>query len=95
LAHAAVLAMRWRFPEFHRPFKVAFNWRVRGHELPATAILGLLATASVWVVIVVAQSFSRWMGLGWMAAGIVLYIRYRRHLGLSLTKSTAKLESVG
>ena len=46
---------------------------MRGRDLPVTAIIGLVATLAIWIVIVVIQDYSRWMGIGWMAFGLAAY----------------------
>lgn len=76
-AHVSILALRVRKPELKRPFKVRVNLKIKGRELPITAIVGLIATLVVWVVIVNTQSFSRWLGLGWMVLGLSFYILFR------------------
>jgi len=77
-AHASILALRVRKPELPRPFKLRANIKVRGRELPITAVLGLLATSAIWVVIMVIQPYSRWVGLAWMLVGLVIAVVYSR-----------------
>ena len=77
LAHAAILILRIRKPEVPRPFKLGANIRFGNCELPITAILGLLSTFAVWVILVIVQPYSRWLGFAWMLAGLVLYGIYR------------------
>jgi uncharacterized protein (DUF58 family) len=38
----------------------------------------LLSNTVIWLVVIVTQPFSRWMGLAWMTGGILLYYLYRR-----------------
>jgi len=83
-AHASILALRVKNPDQHRPFKLGLNIRIKGHELPLTAIIGLLATLAIWMIIMVTQPYSRWVGFGWMAVGLVTYYFYRRHENLPL-----------
>jgi APA family basic amino acid/polyamine antiporter len=78
-AHASILGLRVRKPEMPRPFKVGWNVRFKGRELPVTAIIGFLATSAIWVIILIIEPYSRWVGLGWMAGGLILYLLYRRH----------------
>jgi APA family basic amino acid/polyamine antiporter len=73
-AHASILRLRIRKPDMARPFKLRWNVRFRGSELPVTAILGLLCTTGIWIVVLMTQPFSRWAGLAWMAAGLALYL---------------------
>jgi APA family basic amino acid/polyamine antiporter len=85
LAHAAIIGLRIRAPESPRPFKLRLNIRVRGRELPFTAILGLVATSIIWIVVIVTQPFSRWAGFLWMVVGLAIYCVYRRGRHLPLT----------
>jgi APA family basic amino acid/polyamine antiporter len=84
LAHAAILALRVRKPALTRPFKLGWNIKIKGRELPVTAILGLVATSAIWFVIIVIQPYSRWAGLLWMVAGLAIYYFYRRSKGMPL-----------
>jgi APA family basic amino acid/polyamine antiporter len=77
LAHTAILSLRIRKPDMPRPFKLGLNIHLFGAELPMTAILGLLTTIGIWVVVVITDPFSRWVGIGWMAIGLIIYFLYR------------------
>jgi len=84
-AHAAIISLRAKRPELPRPFKLRGGIKIRGYELPITAILGLAATAVVWIIILVTQPYSRWAGIAWMAAGFITYYFYRRKQHMPLT----------
>jgi basic amino acid/polyamine antiporter, APA family len=73
LAHASILALRVRQPNIERPFKLRGNIRIKGYEMPVTAVLGLLGTSIIWVVVVVMQPYSRWVGFAWLAVGVLIY----------------------
>ncbi|MBI4187827.1 MAG: APC family permease [Chloroflexi bacterium] len=90
LAHAAILALRIKQPNLPRPFKLRFNINIKKRELPLTTILGLIGTATIWLVIVIIQPFSRWAGLVWMTLGIIIYYFYRRSQHLPLTNPGGK-----
>jgi APA family basic amino acid/polyamine antiporter len=94
-AHASILALRIRKPELPRPFKLGWNIRVKGRELPVSAMVGLAATSVIWVIILVTESYSRWVGLGWMAGGLILYYFYRRSRQKSLRNEQIKWEKSG
>ena len=85
LAHASILSLRVKEPELTRPFKLGGNIRIKGREIPITAVLGMAATIAIWIIVISIQPFSRWVGLGWMAAGLVVYCYYRRRQHLPLT----------
>ncbi|MDP2727578.1 MAG: APC family permease [Dehalococcoidia bacterium] len=94
LSHAAILALRVKRPELPRPFKVPGNIRWRGKEIPLFIVVGMVFELGVWVVLLVLQPYSRWVGLGWMALGLALYFLYRKRASLSLTQEAPKLEVV-
>ncbi len=73
LAHASILRLRAKNPDMPRPFKLKWNVHVRKKEFPVTALLGFLCTTGIWIVVLVTQPFSRWAGLAWMLAGLIVY----------------------
>jgi APA family basic amino acid/polyamine antiporter len=77
VAHAAVVALRFRRPHDELEFKARPNLRFRGVDWPLFAIFGGAATAAAWLVVVVQQSTTRWAGLGWLALGFAVYWTYR------------------
>jgi APA family basic amino acid/polyamine antiporter len=78
LAHASILSLRMRKPLLPRPFKLSMNLKIKGYELPLSAIIGFAASTAIWLTIITTQPFSRWVGLIWMAAGLILYYFFRR-----------------
>ncbi len=76
LAHAAILGLRIKKPKLPRPFKLGWNIKVKSRELPITAILGLISTLTIWIVMMVIQPYSRWIGIAWMAIGLIIYYIY-------------------
>ncbi len=72
------------------PYRSRGNITVRGVDWPVFAVVGGLATGISFVVIVVQDAATRWVGLGWVVAGLIGYTIYRRRvLRLSLGE-TAK-----
>jgi APA family basic amino acid/polyamine antiporter len=86
LAHLSVCVLRFKAPDRHRPFKVPFNIRVRGAELPLPAVLGAFLSIAGWIGTIVYHDKARLLGTIWMAVGIVIYVLYRSREGLSLTR---------
>jgi len=85
LAHLAILALRAKKPDAPRPFKLRWNIKIKERDIPVTAILGLVATITIWFVVVIVQPYSRWVGIAWMAAGLTIYFVYRRTQHIPLT----------
>ena len=73
IAHASILALRIKEPHAERPFRLGLNIPIMGRDLPLTAILGLIGTAAIWIVVVVMQPYSRWVGSAWIIIGLALY----------------------
>ena len=74
----AVCRLRWREPDRDRPFKMPFNVKVAGAELPVPAVLAALLSACAFVSLLVYHGGSRWTGIGWMVFGVALYVYYRK-----------------
>jgi APA family basic amino acid/polyamine antiporter len=84
-AHAAVVALRYRRPDVERPYRVPWNVRFRGGDLPLGAVIGGLGTFAAWASVVVLHTEARTVGVAWMVVGMAGYVVYRRSKGMSLT----------
>jgi basic amino acid/polyamine antiporter, APA family len=82
IAHASIVALRAAQRDAGQEeltsFKARPNLRIRGISWPLFAILGGLGTSAAWLVVVVQKPGARWVGLGWIAVGLVVYYVYRR-----------------
>jgi APA family basic amino acid/polyamine antiporter len=85
-AHVAVIALRIRDPDRERPYRMPWSVRIRGAEIPMTAVVGGLGTAAAWVAVVVFHSEARVVGIPWMIVGMAGYFYYRHRQGLDPRK---------
>lgn len=76
-AHASIIGLRVREPDMPRPFRIPVNVRVRGREIPVTAVIGGMATLFAWIVVVATEASGRLIGFSWIVLGIVVYLAYR------------------
>jgi len=90
-AHLSIIAMRVREPGMARPFRIPFNLRVAGRQIPLTAVIGALGTLFTWVVVVATQEAAWAVGFPWLVAGLVIYLLYRWAIHESPMR-TVKLE---
>jgi APA family basic amino acid/polyamine antiporter len=81
-AHVAVVALRFKQPDRPRPYKAPWNVRVRGAEVPLTAVLGAVGTGAAFVSVLVLHAEARTVGVAWMVAGLAAYFLYRWRQGL-------------
>jgi APA family basic amino acid/polyamine antiporter len=105
IAHVSVIRLRKLQPLAKRkpdrdgnpPWRPRGSVRVRGVEVPMTAVLGGLGTAAAFVVAVALDPVILAVGGGWMAVGMATYYLYRRRQGLPLreTVKVAALEPLG
>jgi basic amino acid/polyamine antiporter, APA family len=77
IAHLSIVVLRYREPERKRPYVMPGNVRFRGGSLPLPAVVGAVASAAAWVSLVIFHDGARYVGFGWMAFGIGLYLIYR------------------
>jgi basic amino acid/polyamine antiporter, APA family len=78
IAHLSICRLRYTEPDRDRPYRVPLSITVRGGELPLPAAFGALVSAGGLVAVMVVHEPARYVGLGWMAVGIALYVIYRR-----------------
>jgi basic amino acid/polyamine antiporter, APA family len=90
-AHASVIVLRFKDPDRERPYRMPGNIRVRGRQLPLTAVIGGIGTFAAWVSVIVLHVDARYVGIGWMIVGLAGYVVYRRRQGLDL-RSDYKIE---
>ncbi|HTR72415.1 MAG TPA: universal stress protein [Solirubrobacteraceae bacterium] len=81
-AHVAIIALRVREPDRERPYRLPWNVRVRGSQIPMTAVLGALGTFAAWCAVVALHGEARTIGIPWMVLGMAGYFVYRRRQGL-------------
>jgi basic amino acid/polyamine antiporter, APA family len=86
IAHLSICRLRYSEPDRDRPYKVPLSIRWRGGELPLPAAFGALVCAAGWVAVMLLHEPARYVGVGWMAVGIVGYVVYRRADETSLTQ---------
>lgn len=91
IAHASIIAMRIRFPDLERPYKIPFNIRIGGREIPLTSIIGGVVYFAIWLLVAYYKDYGRNVGIFFIVSGLLIYWLYRRHRGMSLTE-TRKLE---
>src|SRR4051794_36870168 len=77
IAHLSVIKSRFAEPDRRRPYRMPGNLRVRGALLPLPAVIGGALSILAWISVVVLHEGARYVGFGWMAAGLTLYLVYR------------------
>jgi APA family basic amino acid/polyamine antiporter len=81
-AHVSVVALRIKDPDRERPYRMPWNVRFRGAEIPLTAVLGGIGTFAAWCAVVALHGEARTIGVPWMVFGMIGYLVYRKRQGL-------------
>jgi APA family basic amino acid/polyamine antiporter len=87
MAHLAVIALRKKEPDARRPYRGLGNFRFRGVELPLSALFGAFGTGTAFIVVSLLNLETLITGVVWVSLGMLVYVAYRRHLGVSLTET--------
>ncbi len=101
VAHVSVIKLRKMRPlserpvgrEGERPWRPPGSVRMFGVDVPLTAVIGGIGTFGAFVVAMVLDPVVLATGGGWMIAGTLLYIAYRRYKGLPL-RQTVKVDAL-
>jgi basic amino acid/polyamine antiporter, APA family len=86
IAHVAVIVLRYREPDRPSAFRVPMSVRIGSGTVPLPAALGALLAGAGWVSVILLHERAGAVGGVWMAAGLVLYVVYRRAQDKPLTK---------
>lgn len=85
-AHLSLIVLRVKRPDMKRPFRAPLNIPFGKYSIPLTAVIGALATASVWCLVVITKPEGRYLGFAWMTFGLIMYFHYRK---------TSRLKAMG
>jgi basic amino acid/polyamine antiporter, APA family len=77
-AHVAIIALRLQDPDRERPYRAPWNIEFGGRPVPMTAVVGAVGTFAAFCSVVVLHDEARYVGTGWMVAGMSGYFLYRR-----------------
>jgi APA family basic amino acid/polyamine antiporter len=78
ISHLSICRLRYTEPDRDRPYRIPLSVTIRGGQLPLPAVFGALVSAAGFVTVMILHEGARYVGLGWMAVGIALYVVYRR-----------------
>ncbi len=91
VAHASIVRLRM-LParEDETIGRARPNLRIGGVDWPLFAIVGGIATAISFVVILLENELTRWTGIGWIILGLLGYVVYRRRWVREPVRATVK-----
>jgi APA family basic amino acid/polyamine antiporter len=78
IAHVSVVKLRYSEAEGARGYRIPLSVSWRDGSLPLPAVFGAVISAFGWLAVMVVHDPARYVGLGWMAVGIAMYVIYRR-----------------
>ena len=79
-AHLSVMRLRFIEPALHRPYRMPWNVRFGRESIPVLSLVGALFIGTVFTQLVFQNiSNSTFIFVGWLVAGVLTYIAYRRY----------------
>jgi APA family basic amino acid/polyamine antiporter len=93
IAQLSIVRLRITEPDRPRPFRVPLDVSWRGARIPVPAVFAGFVSALAFLSVLVYHDRARWVGLGWMAFGLLFYVVYRKVFeGTTLTKRVSVSE---
>jgi len=93
IAQLSIVRLRITEPDRPRPFRVPLDVSWGNARLPLPALFAALVTALAFLSVLAFHQTARWVGLGWMAFGLLFYVVYRKVVeGTSLTARVSVTE---
>ncbi len=90
IAHLSIIRLRRKLPDAPRPFRAPFNVGRSPGQFPLSAALGAVLSSLALISVLLFHDSARWVGLGWLAFGLVGYVVYRVGFEqVSLTKQVS------
>jgi basic amino acid/polyamine antiporter, APA family len=87
MAHASVIRLRRKLPDFPRSYRGPGNLRIGDYDAPLFAIAGGTFTAVAFVVIAALNLTVAAIGAAWLLFGTLVYFAFRRRHGLDMTST--------
>jgi basic amino acid/polyamine antiporter, APA family len=78
IAHLSVIALRFREPDRDRPYRIPLSIPWRDSTVPLPAVIGALMAAAGLIAVLIFHTGARYVGIGWLLAGLTLYVVYRK-----------------
>jgi basic amino acid/polyamine antiporter, APA family len=76
-AQVAVIRLRFTEPDLERPFRVPWNVRIRGTEVPVPALVGAPLTFAIFIAALLTHDAARVAGPIWLGLGALVFIGSR------------------
>ena len=87
VAHVSVARLRKTQADRPRPYRGPGNLLIRGYDAPLFAIVGGTFTCIAFITVAVLNPIVAAAGVGWLLLGVLIYVPFRRSLGLDLTST--------
>jgi len=83
-AQLAVIKLRIDEPDLARPYRAPFNVRIGNAEIPLPAIVGSIATFSIFIIALATHPAARYGGPAWLVLGLIVFVAVRMSHGEGL-----------
>jgi APA family basic amino acid/polyamine antiporter len=92
IVNISVIVLRNRDKEAYRPWKIPLDLKIKVRNrkilLPMVSVIGAISCTIIWSLVVTYHPMGRAFGAIWLIVGIIGFIVYRKHAGLSVFSTT-------
>jgi APA family basic amino acid/polyamine antiporter len=87
LASLSLVALRVKEPHIPRAYRVPFNIRLKGIEIPIPGILAIMGTGTMVIIVLLTHAIARVVGPLWVLVWVIYYAWYRVRSGKPVFRS--------
>lgn len=84
IANLSIIVLRFREPEAARAYRVPLSIKLGRGSIPIPSLIAFLASAGAFIALLVVRNTATAVGASWLAAGLVMYVIYRKSQGKPL-----------
>ncbi|MBI5311452.1 MAG: APC family permease, partial [Actinobacteria bacterium] len=84
IANLSIIKLRFREPDATRAYRVPWSVKIGDRLLPIPSVIALMGSVAAFVGVLVFRHTATLVGCLWLAAGLTLYVSYRRTQGKPL-----------
>jgi APA family basic amino acid/polyamine antiporter len=79
---------------YKSPMNIPLNYRGNRVSISLTSIIGFISCGIIWLILISLHSLGRELGIIWFGIGIVMFLAYRKKLGLPLLSKAPQAKKI-
>ncbi|VVC04598.1 Amino acid permease [Candidatus Bilamarchaeum dharawalense] len=79
VTNLSLIQLRFAEPNMERPFKIPFNLKINGRDIPLITIIGSIGCIAIFILVALLHEEGRNFAFVWFVAGFVYYYFYKKY----------------